>query len=146
MTVTAAPHRRALLNALLALPVLGTAAGAASALQAGKAAGSAAASLPDTVFSNRRSAAILGHAYLLQRPDEADADRLEKLLLSPANLAAFSEAGFGEGDVTAMPSVALKKVFQALRRRDFEEGDVVQIDGCMLSVTELRLCALSALT
>lgn len=140
----AAPHRRALLNALVALPVLGTTAGTASALQAARPKTSAA-ELAATVFSNRRSAAILGQAYLLQRPEEADVDRLESLLLSPVNLEVLSEAGIRGRDMVATRPQTLKRAFQDLRRRDFDEGQVLQIDGCMLSVTELRLCALAAL-
>ena len=144
--MTTATHRRALLNALLALPLLGTASGAASALQGGKSEASVGAGLAGAIFSNRRSAAILGHAYLLQRPEEADVDRLEALILSPENLAALSDVGFETDDIAAAPPVTLKKAFQSLRRRDFEEGQVLQIDDCMLSITELRLCALAALT
>lgn len=147
MTINpAAPNRRALLNALVALPILGTTAGPASALQATKPGDSASAGLAAAIFSNRRSAAILGQAYLLQRPDEADVARLEALLLSPANLDALSQSGIVSEKMSDVRPEMLKRGFQGLRRRDFEEGQVLQIDGCMLSVTELRLCALAALT
>ena len=144
--MTTATHRRALLNAFLALPLIGTGSGVASALQSGKSEASVGAGLAGAMFSNRRSAAILGQAYLLQRPDEADVDRLEALVLSPANLATLSDAGLETHDIAAAPPGTLKKAFQSLRRRDFDEGQVLQIDDCMLSVTELRLCALAALT
>lgn len=135
------PDRRALLNALLALPVLGV-----SAAPAAGAAPSTAAHLTTAFFSRRHSAAVLGQAYLLQRPEEASVDRLEALLLSRRNLELLSEAGVAGGDLGATRPQELKKAFQALRRRDFDDGEVLQIDGCMLSVTELRLCALMALT
>lgn len=145
MTATSSLHRRTLLSALLTLPVLSGTAGAAATLNGGVSEQASPGDGLAAIFSNRRSASILGQAYLMQRPEEADAQRLEALLLSPDNLKTLSSAGISpDGIGTARPA-ALKQAFQDLRRWDFEDGDVLQIDGCMLSVTELRLCALVAL-
>ncbi len=135
MTVSPKPNRRTLLTALLALPALSGAETAAAAQNSNRLTG---------LFSNRNSAAILGQAYLQQRPEEADAQTLEALLLSPANLGVLDPQGISLDG--AADQRRLKMALQELRRRDFDEGAVLQIGGCMLSVTELRLCALAALT
>jgi hypothetical protein len=148
MTAVHTPSRRALLNALLALPVLGTAASAAAkGPDTGKYRRTAVTDSLTGIFSNRRSAAVLGQAYLLQRPEEADPQTLETLLLSPSNLGVLTTggqrlSGFAHGRVDAHEA---KQAFQDLRRYDFDQGFVVHIDGCMFSITELRLCALIAL-
>lgn len=134
MTAFLTANRRVLLTALLAVPVLGRA--------------SQASTLKDSdqltsLFSNRQSAAVLGQAYLQQQPEEADAQKLEDLLLSPANLEVLAPEG---GSLSHGNARELKTAFQELRRQDFDKGAVRQIGGCMLSVTELRLCALVALS
>ncbi|WP_282604536.1 hypothetical protein [Pelagibius sp. Alg239-R121] len=146
MTLLSAPNRRILLNALLALPVLGGTAQASSALNAGAGQRAAASGRLTGVFSNRQSAAILGQAYLMRHPEEADADHLEQKLLSPANLQVLFPPGTTANGAGLTDVSRLKRGFQELRRQDFDQGNVLQIDGCMLSVTELRLCALAALT
>ena len=135
MTKSFTPNRRALLSALLALPALGNASKVSANQSSSKLTG---------LFSNRHSAAILGQAYLQQRPDEADAGKLEALLLAPENLEVLAAQGLGHGGRPDRRRI--KAAFQEIRRRDFDQGAVVQIGGCMLSVTELRLCALTALT
>lgn len=134
MTISAEPNRRTLLSALLALPAI-TSASTASANRN-------STQLTD-LFSNRHSAAVLGQMYLRQRPEEADAGKLETLLLAPENLKILAPQGLGHGG--RPDRRRLKAAFQEIRRRDFDQGAVVQIGGCMLSVTELRLCALTAL-
>lgn len=134
MTTLLSTNRRVLLTALLALPVLGRTSQATSVKHSDQLTG---------LFSNRRSAAVLGQAYLEQQPEEADTQKLEDLLLSPANLEVLAPEG---GKLGQRSTRELKKSLQELRRRDFDEGDVRQIGGCMLSVTELRLCALVALS
>ena len=137
MTTSAPSNRRTLLTALLALPALGGAEAASANPARAQLAG---------LFSSRRSAAVLGQAYLQQRPEEADARKLEALLLTPANLEVLSAQGL-DADGSGRPDRRrLKAAFQEIRRRDFDQGAVMQIGGCMLSVTELRLCALTALT
>ena len=135
MTISSILNRRVLLSALLALPALGSAATTAASPAGAQLTG---------LFSNRRSAAVLGQAYLQQRPEEADAGKLEALLLAPDNLEILAPQGLGHGG--RPDRRRLKAAFQEIRRRDFDQGAVVQIGGCMLSVTELRLCALTALT
>ncbi|TQV76267.1 hypothetical protein [Denitrobaculum tricleocarpae] len=135
MTLYAAPSRRALFSTLLALPALGNATLASASRSTDQ--------LTD-LFSNRHSAAVLGQLYLQLRPEEADTQKLETLLLAPANLEVLAPQGPGHRG--RPDSRRLKAAFQELRRRDFDQGAVVQIGGCMLSVTELRLCALMALS
>lgn len=134
MTASLSTNRRTLLTALLALPVLGRASQASAFKDSDQL---------TSLFSNRQSAAVLGQAYLQQQPEEADIQKLEDLLLSPANLVVLAPGGGSLGHGSARE---LKTAFQELRRRDFDEGAVHQIGGCMLSVTELRLCALVALS
>ncbi len=134
MTAVLSTNRRVLLTALLALPALGHASQASPHKERDQLTG---------LFSNRQSAAILGQAYLQQQPEEADRQKLENLLLSPGNLQVLAPE---DGNLDQVGTRNLKAAFQTLRRRDFDEGNVRQIGGCMLSVTELRLCALVALS
>ncbi len=133
MSKAPAPNRRSLLTALLALPVLGQASSASENKSSAQLTG---------LFSNRHSAAVLGQAYLQQRPEEADTGKLESLVLSPDNLEILASGGTHLGHSGTRE---IKTAFQNIRRRDFDEGAVANIGGCMLSVTELRLCALVAL-
>lgn len=134
MTAVLSANRRVLLTALLALPALGRASQASPRKESDQLTG---------LFSNRQSAAILGQAYLQQQPEEADRQKLQDLLLSPSNLQVLAPA---DGNLDHVSASNLKAAFQTLRRRDFDEGNLRQIGGCMLSMTELRLCALVALS
>ena len=71
-----------------------------------------------------QSAALLGAAYLTRFPAERDRERLMDLV--------FPEAT-SEGSL------------QERIRLDFTVGRTVKLDGWVLSVTELRYCALTAL-
>jgi hypothetical protein len=86
--------------------------------------------------SHRQSARVVGLAYLQQYPHEAD----ERLLLE--RLAA-SVAG-GEA-LSRSSDQELKALLASAIRQDFAAERVVKIQGWILSATEARLCALSAL-
>lgn len=81
----------------------------------------ARAALPAAAPSDpvRESARIVGRAYLARFPQDADPVRLRCALAGPP---------------------LAERV-----RRDFERGDVVQLDGWVLSRSEARRCALEAL-
>ena len=71
-----------------------------------------------------QSAALLGAAYLSRFPVERDRDQLRDFV--------FPKSGH-EGSL------------QERIRADFAVGHTVKLDGWVLSVTELRYCALTAL-
>jgi hypothetical protein len=75
----------------------------------------------------------IGLAYLDQVPDEADVARLRHLLALTTELSAMSLPA-PERDRLAMQQL-----------EDFRTGQTVQIQGWILSRTEVRLCALAAL-
>lgn len=64
----------------------------------------------------------IGEAYLEARPEDSDPERLRSLL-------------------TELRSGALREA----SRRDYEEERTFQVEGCVLSLTEGRLCALALL-
>ena len=72
----------------------------------------------------------VGHRYLALHPEEIDIDRLWTTL-----------AGL------PLPSHIdqLKARLAQLRRRDFERGEIVIVDGWILARTEARACALLTL-
>ena len=80
------------------------------------------------LFTNRRSAAIVGQVYLQQHPEEAN---VETLL-----------AGI---DAAHLPPAERAPLTDRRIRADFAAGRVVTIDGWILARTEARLCALAAL-
>jgi hypothetical protein len=83
------------------------------------------------------SAAWLGRLYLDGRPREADAALLVTLI------------GAARGPVLppAAPNTeeALRASLEARIRNDFISGNMVAVDGWLLSITEARLCALVSL-
>jgi hypothetical protein len=86
-----------------------------------------------------RSAVAVGRAYLAARPQEADVERLASELELPADLPDLeSQAGLAT-------LVALAGSLSSRHRADFREGRVVELEGWVLSETELRLAALAAL-
>lgn len=76
------------------------------------------------------SALRVGADYLRRQPDEADAGRLRRLL------------GLAASDLPGEPGPSEIAALAARHREDFRAGRVVQLDGWVLSVTELRLAAL----
>jgi hypothetical protein len=118
--------------------------GAAGALIPGLRGAPGFAAVPDpaverlvSLFKHRDSARAIGSAYLALRPEEADAEDLVQLISNAS----------GDPMVTAHATEAELRAW--LRRRqahDFANGRIVKLDGWLLSATEVRLCALTALT
>lgn len=84
------------------------------------------------LFRHRASARLIGREYLRLYPEEADRDWL------------LHSVGPDVGSADGVNK--LKRVLQQKRRDDFCRGEVVMLKGCLMSRTELRLCALAALT
>lgn len=78
----------------------------------------------------RASAVAVGDAYLRRVPGEASAERLETLILGSTRAAGLP----------ITPAGLRRRV-----ERDFAEEKVVRLDGWLLSVTEVRLCAFACL-
>ena len=89
------------------------------------------------IMSQPLSARAVGTAYLRSFPWEADVERLVKLILSSAPQL--------QAEITSVRSVQLRDLILQLHRRDFELGHTVNMSGWVLSQTEARLCALTAL-
>ncbi len=88
------------------------------------------------MFEDPAAARTIGKAYLDQAGPVVDL---------PAVLAQLSEK---LGPSLAHDSESLENIRERITRRirlDFAQGDCVNLDGWILSVTEARLCALAAL-
>jgi hypothetical protein len=88
-------------------------------------------------FRNKESARIVGLEYLRVAPTEADAWQLTK------SICACWQEPYDE-----IAHADIAKIKQRLRhqqRDDFEKGRTLEVDGWILSETEVRLCALAAL-
>ena len=80
------------------------------------------------LFHHQASARTIGRTYLQQHPLETNVHHLlEEIVASPAN------------------DRELMVVLQQRIQKDFVEERVVKLDGWILSVTEARLCAPTAL-
>lgn len=86
-----------------------------------------------TMIADLDSARQVGRAYLAQVPAEADRERLLTQLFP--RLDPGAEGG----------SADWRGSFAARCRQDFAEGQTVQVEGWVLSLTEARLCALASL-
>ncbi|HBY96447.1 MAG TPA: hypothetical protein DEP84_21305 [Chloroflexi bacterium] len=85
----------------------------------------------------KESARIVGRTYLQNVPQEADAQTLVNLLsLGPVH---------NNSESRNATTNTLRELLQLRMRQDFEEGQIVKLQGWILSVTEARLCALVAL-
>jgi|HubBroStandDraft_1064217.scaffolds.fasta_scaffold09292_4 hypothetical protein len=82
------------------------------------------------LFADRRSAAAIGRAWLAEAPD-ADLASLRQTVMT-----ALHEHGHEP----------LQVRFQDRIRRDFVEGNVVMVEGWMLSSVEARVCAIAWLS
>jgi len=87
-----------------------------------------------TMLADLEGARRIGQAYLSAEPAEADRDRLLAELFPR-----LEPGGAHAGESTRRES------FSACCRRDFAEGQTVQVHGWVLSRTEARLCALAVL-
>jgi hypothetical protein len=90
------------------------------------------------VFSRPHSARMVGLAYLRERPQEAAFSTIMAHLKDDLDLAGWCRAGAGPSD--------LRRRLRARAAIEFESHDFIEIGGCCLSVSELRLCALSTLS
>ena len=89
------------------------------------------------LFKHRDSARAIGSAYLALRPEEADPYNLVELITR------------ADQDPLVVHHTSATELRAWLRRRqarDFATGRIVNLDGWLLSATEVRLCALVALT
>jgi hypothetical protein len=82
------------------------------------------------LFTNRRSAAAIGRAWLAEAPD-ADLASLRQTVMTA---------------LRGNDRAPLRVRFQDRVRRDFAEGDVVMVEGWMLSSVEARVCAIAWLS
>jgi F0F1-type ATP synthase membrane subunit c/vacuolar-type H+-ATPase subunit K len=89
------------------------------------------------LFIHQESAQAIGRAYLQSYPREADALRLEDQIVQGI-------AG-GRALLAATGKPEVSKLLTARIRQDFASDQVVKVQGWILSVTEARLCALTAL-
>lgn len=85
-------------------------------------------------LSSFESGHELGRAYLREHPEEAAVDSLVEELFGPDSKG-----------LEAMPRAELELELAARIRADFEADRVVRVDGWMLSATEARVFAWSAL-
>jgi hypothetical protein len=83
----------------------------------------------DALLPNRDSAAVIGAAYLRQCEQERPAEILQAKIQQTVR-----EVGPAIDEHALLRRIAL----------DFERGEVVNLQGWLLSVTEARLCALCA--
>jgi hypothetical protein len=89
------------------------------------------------LFKHPDSARAIGAAYLALHPEEENADTLVRLI------------SYAPEDPIAIPEASAPALRAWLRRRqahDFANGRVVKLDGWLLAATDVRLCALTALT
>jgi hypothetical protein len=85
------------------------------------------------LLADQESAAAVGRAYLYSVPAEADSRLLVQRL----------SASLGKGRM--LGDDELRRLLARRIDRDFAEERVATVQGWVLSVTELRLCALCAL-
>jgi hypothetical protein len=89
------------------------------------------------IFSAKESAKIIGRKYLQDTPEEADIEVLVHLLCRhpTQHLHKFRTAD----------SSRIKRIIREQHLKDFEFGRTLRVNGWILSETETRLCALSAM-
>ena len=102
----------------------------------------ASASPPSTaqrlagLFADPRSARLIGREYLRGAPGEASAGRLVELIAG--------DVPGGQSALAAAPDPGLHAFLGARIVDDFARGETAELQGWVLSVTEARLCALTA--
>ena len=88
------------------------------------------------LFAAPESAAAIGRAYLAERPMEAD----------PETLVAGILPGRSARELAMLDGTRLRALVRERHRGDFAAGRTATLSGWILSRTELRLCALAALS
>jgi hypothetical protein len=99
-----------------------------------------------SLFSQPERAASLGRRYLSAFPEERDTEKLRGALsesLRPGRFDATTD--FDSADplsgAGAQAGEALRARLAQVRRDDFRSGNVVELNGWIVSRSELRLCA-----
>ena len=87
------------------------------------------------LFAQPDTAQLLGSAFLKERPHEASFSRLMTTLRADLDLVGWCRAGADKFD--------LHRRLQARAALDFDQDEGIEVAGCYLSVTELRVYALS---
>lgn len=90
------------------------------------------------VFAQPDTARMIGAAFLEQRPEEASFAALMGRLKVDLDLPAWYRGGAGKAE--------LHDRLQTRAGVDYSRDEGVEVAGCYLSVTELRLYALSTFT
>ena len=88
------------------------------------------------VFAQPDTARLMGSAYLDERPHEASFSNLMAHLKADLDLPGWYRDGAGKSE--------LHRRLQARAAIDYSHDEGVEVAGCYLSVTELRVFALSA--
>ena len=89
------------------------------------------------LLASRRSAAVIGLAYLDLCPAERHPDLLGDLIAADLDIGGTPVQSLGPERIRALVGAQVE--------RDFALAQTVEIDGWVLSRTEARLCALTAL-
>jgi hypothetical protein len=103
------------------------------------------------LFHHQHSARVIGQTYLQRCPQDADVRvLLKKVVADTVRSAASSDVSSGSPADSAhrLRSASDRDLMDLLQRRirqDFTEEKVVKLQGWILSATEARLCALTAL-
>src|SRR5712692_1926613 len=92
-----------------------------------------------SVLVHRESAAVIGQEYLRRVPEENNIDVLVDLICSPG-------AGQQKELMYSGDAKALRAILSSQQRDDFANDRTSKVQGWILSDTEVRLCALAALT
>ena len=90
------------------------------------------------VFSGRESSRVVGTAYLDHHPQDASFSKLMAHLKADLNLLSWYRDGASASE--------LRRRLHARAAIDYTNDDCVEIAGCYMPVTELRLCALSVIS
>jgi hypothetical protein len=88
-----------------------------------------------SLVSSFASGKRLGLEYIARFPEEADLTFLERKITADIDVP----------DVQSGNLATIRRMLTARIRADFEQGNVVTLEGWMLARTELRMCAIAAL-
>lgn len=138
MTPSSSILRRRFLTLMLWVGALGLCrpSGAWAAVRRRSVRDPAASRLVD-VLASQESAAIVGREYLRRVPGEANVQVL---------LGSICSAWPGRGaELLETDTEMLRALLHQQRREDFEHGRVVNVGGWVLSATEARVCAMTAI-
>lgn len=83
------------------------------------------------------SARVIGRTYLLQTPEERDGDRLIAGILN--------DHPSLKRDITTLSDKELHLKLQDCIKNDFSDDNIIELGGWVLSITEVRICALHTL-